>query len=357
MDEEEQNQNLEGWDQYGRRRDEGSGRFGAGFKAVAEAIGLPLSYVTAKPYRWLTTPGGTPDSRGEVETDSDSSFSNALPKVGQSGLLPGTEQTLADRYGATYDQNTNKFVLQSDPLMSNQLNRLDQFYRELDTAGMKKGIQGQYYNAAEQARRRAAIFGDLGKATTGAVQQAYTGTGEDIANLAQGGGTAVSGLTGPAQGFQSLYTTLPGTGETITQDLTEQIGFETTNLDDIARAALRSGTQQGKNLAEYIASMSAEQRYALGTQLDARNEQRSQLLQEEIGTSKANDNEAYMSATYAFAGLWRSKGEAQKQVKYHLGIKSDKELVPALEKYRSQYGGAGVASLAQYITMMGGIGG
>lgn len=360
MDPEEQNQNLPGWDQYGRRRQPGpeqQGRGRAFFGAVGEAIGYPLSYVTAKPWRWLTQTGGTSENMpGAAPSFSDTARSIGAGQVYDYVPSAAQQKMLSDRYGASYDPTAKSWSYAADPLMTSAINALNTYYNTLDEAGARRAIESKYYDASELAKRRAAIFGDLGEQTAGTVSDAFTAAGEDIAGLAQQGGTGVTGLTGPSQGFQSLYGTAPGVGTTLAQDTRGQVGFEVENIDDIARAALRSGTQQGRNLAEFIAKMSGEQRYALDIQLAQRNEDRRQAALSETTYMQQQDQALFDQSVGRYATLWANKGQTQKELKRHLGITKQEELVPALNQYRREHGTGAVNNLADWITRSSGIG-
>jgi hypothetical protein len=283
-------------------------------------------------------------------------FFDTLQELGPSGLSPEVERSLNLRYGATYNPQTQGFTVANDPYMEKQLANVENYYRMLDTAGAQRAIEGKYQNAAEMARRRAAIFGEQGEQTAMGTRAAFTGGAEDIAGLSQQGGTAVTGLTGPAQGFQSLYGTLPGMGVTAAQDITGNVGFEMESLEDIARAALRSGTKQGRNLADFIANMSANQYMAAQTQLDARNEERRARAVEEILFAEQQSAMKFQSAQQTFGLLLDRGGSSRSEVLRHLGVEKEDQVMAALQQHAQRYGADAVNNLAAYITATTGVG-
>lgn len=268
----------------------------------------------------LSTQGTLPGAR-QREGDQASGLAALIEnysrnnQMGGSGLPLTTEQLIGQAYNSAYDPDTKTWTAEKDPYLEARILNATRSWQELQNLMplAQQRIAGFYSNAANQARQRAGIFGEQGERTAGEIGRVYTDAGQQAADLAGAGGTSVSGLTGPSQALQALYGTLPGTGTTGMQDVRAQTGFAMRTLEDVANDAARSGTAEGRNLANYIGSLGVSERARLEDSLIADSQSRVgsarqkaaeyQLEQQSLAPAKADE------AISTAAVLWSGGGK------------------------------------------------
>jgi hypothetical protein len=237
-------------------------------------------------------------------------------QMGSSGLPLTTEQLIGQAYNSAYDPDTKTWTAEKDPYLEARILNATKSWQELQDLMplAQQRIAGFYSNAANQARQRAGIFGEQGERTAGEIGRVYTDAGQQAADLAGAGGTSVSGLTGPSQALQALYGTLPGTGTTGMQDVRAQTGFAVRTLEDVANDAARSGTAEGRNLANYISSLGVSERSRLNDALIADSQSRvgsarqeaAQYQLEQQRLAPAKEQQAIGLATTLWSGAGKN---------------------------------------------------
>lgn len=283
-------------------------------------------------------------------------YFSGLParQSGTYGMPSAEEQAIADMYNMTYNPETGQYSAGMTPgeqqRMSNLMNFWANYQDNIDAA--QKAIVSGYGAAADQANRRARIFGETGQQAAAQVGQEFTQAGQTAADLSQAGGTAAAGLVGPMQAFQSIYGTAPGYGVTASQDLAGQVGFGVQTLEEAAREALKTGSREGKSFADYVANLSLGQYTALNDQFIARQDADQRAFRAERG-AMARESAKKVGTIYAGAGgLWAQGGKARENLKYHFGVQDEGQLRNAIDSMIKQYGVDEVERALVYVTSL-----
>lgn len=219
-------------------------------------------------------------------------------------------------------------------------------------AEAQRKISGAYGSAADQARRQAYIFGGQGQQAAQDVRDVYGVAAQDVAALGSAGGTGVSGLTGPAQTFQSLYGSLPGTGVTEGQDITGGTGYAVGSLEELARKAASSGTKAGKDFATYINGLTAAEQYRLKSTMGDAQAGRVASYEQARLLQQAADQTTLDDATSTALSLWAQGGKAKKALEKGFGIDKNSDFAQVIDFYSSKYGPRKTAQALQQIQIL-----
>lgn len=280
MDEEEVNNDLMGWDQYGRRRAEGRSRVGAALGAAAEAAGYPLSYVTTRPYRWLFG--------------------------GQQDAAPATTYTpYADPYDVAMQRIATARQSFSDPYQAARERYADVSSRVLPLVqGQQESINQAWQQAIGNVDAQQAAI----NAMAGQTGQAYRGAGEETQLAAQ-----------RILGQQPVTTSVGGMGVATgvpAADYAGQAGQAANVQARAAQAALGAQAGQLDDLGRLLAAQQAAYGQQLGTNVQAQLAA-AQIAFNEQARQEAAANEAMIR---------------QMQLEADIARQERQQLVPFLER-------------------------
>jgi hypothetical protein len=174
-------------------------------------------------------------------------------------------------------------------------------------------ISGVYGAAAGQARQQAGLFGRAGERGAAATSGAYGAAANEAARLGQAGGTMVSGLSGPAQSFQTQYGSLPTMGRISEQGMNLATRSGVLDLNEYARQAAKSGDAAAQDFARQWDSLSAESKLILNSRVREQQAGRVDTARQAVVAQEAIERETrQQGAVSLYNGLFSEDKNTRK---------------------------------------------
>jgi len=274
------------------------------------------------------------------------------PNSTEVNLKPTSDlDTILAGYGA-FDEAAARGA---DPAILQALEDYNQFLADIapNVARGRAAISGAYGQAANAGRTAASNIARRGEETALSAQDIYGDAAGEVSDLAQAGGTEVSGLTGPSQAFRSLYGDLYGTGEDLAYSTRGMSDLERQEMEAAALAAQRAGGRAARSFDDLYSNISGRDRYAIQNAIRMSQSQRAEAFD-----ARKRDVLGNVGGYLAFA--WRSGGNEKKNIeKFFPGVKNETDIARKLQEYIDIYGPENTYTALQSVGLvsLGGTGG
>lgn len=273
-----------------------------------------------RPVSWNTEQGFTYSAPDSAEAEQ------AVPKTGYLETLLGGTPTF----------NREQYLAQADPRLSAQLAAYDRMMAALrpEVEQAKAAVAGAYGQAAGAGRTAAGNIGTRGERTAATFEDLYGRAATEAGDMAQAGGTAVSGLTGPGQAFQDIYGGAYGLGGTEAYGTRGTADIAAEGMRAQAQQAAGAGSRASANIQNYWDRMTARERFAFDSALADAQFQRGEAL-------KLKEDQLSLS-TGSLVGMYRDNKDMRNDLKKQFGSVTDQnyntEIPRLLNQLSATYG-------------------
>lgn len=139
-------------------------------------------------------------------------------------------------------------------------------------------IQSAYGSAAQAGRQAATGIQRRGEQAATGFERLLGEAAQQVGDLSQTGGTAISGLTGPAQGFQDIYGGAYGAGMGEAYGTRQGAGIAAEEMSARAGQAGVAGGRASADLQNYWNNLTSGERKQIGAAMIASKRQREEAL-------------------------------------------------------------------------------
>lgn len=238
--------------------------------------------------------------------------------------------------GGTPTFNREQYLAQADPRLSAQIAAYDRMMAALrpEVEQAKAAVAGAYGQAAGAGRTAARNIGARGERTGATFEDLYGRAATEAGDLAQAGGTAVSGLTGPGQAFQDIYGGAYGLGGTEAYGARGEAGLAAEGMRAQAQQAAGAGSRAAENIQNYWDRMTARERWAFESAIADAQFQRAEGL-------KLKEEQLALT-TGSLVGMYRDNKDMRNSLKKQFGSVTDQnyntEIPRLLNQLSATYG-------------------
>jgi hypothetical protein len=238
--------------------------------------------------------------------------------------------------GGTPTFNREQYLSEQDPRLMGQLAAYDRMMAALrpEVEQAKSAVSGAYGAAAGAGRTAAGNIGTRGERTAATFEDLYGRAATEAGDMAQAGGTMVSGLTGPGQAFQDIYGGAYGLGGTEAYGTRGEAGLAAEGMRAQAQQAAGAGSRASSNIQNYWDRMTARERFAFDSALSDAQFQRGETL-------KLKEDQLSLS-TGSLVGMYRDNKDMRDGLKKQFGSVTDQnyntEIPRLLNQLSATYG-------------------
>lgn len=224
----------------------------------------------------------------------------------------GYLQTLLGE-GGGYDRAAEIEAAANDPRLTAELAAYNEMMARLrpEINQAKAAVSGAYGQAAGAGRTAAGNIGTRGESTAATYEDLYGRAATEAGDLAQGGGTMVSGLTGPGQAFQDIYGGAYGLGGTEAYGTRGTADIAAEGMQARAQQAAGAGSRAASNIENYWSKMTVREQGAFEAALRAKGYAKEDEL-------KLKDQQV-LQATGNIVGQYRDNKDERNRLRSMLG--------------------------------------